>query len=85
MAFAAVVGGFGRIVETASAVSGNSAEQVRIVVVLPAKEILVVVEFLRKMNLVAGRTEFSRLMKRLQKRLLVERWFCFDKLIIDPL
>ena len=75
----------GRIVKTAGSVAGNSAEQIRIVVVLAAQKFLVVVQLERQADLVACAAELFRFVKRLQERLLVEGRFGFDELLVDPL
>ncbi len=74
-----------RVIEAAGTVPGNAAQHVRVIVVLAAKKFLVVVEFLRQAHFVAGRTEFLGLVKRLQKRLLVEGRLGLDELLVDPL
>ena len=53
--------------------------------ILPAQELLVVVECPGEMDLVAGRTELGRLVEVLEEGLLVQRGLGFDKLIVRPL
>ena len=43
------------------------------------------IEFIRQADLVAGRAELGGLMKRLQKRLLMEGRFRLHELIVDEL
>ncbi len=74
-----------RVVEAAGAVARDAAEQVRVVMVLAAKELLVVVQFHRQAHLVAGRAELGGLVERLQERLLVEVGLGLHELIVHPL
>ena len=81
----AVLLGLRRVVEAPRAVAGDAAEQVRVVVVLAAQELLVVVQLDRQADLVAGRAELGGLVERLEERLLVEVRLGLDQLVVDPL
>ena len=72
VALVAVVDRVGWIIEASCSVSRYSAEQVVVVVVLPTQEFFVVSQFSRQVHFVAGGTEFSGLVKRLQEGFLVE-------------
>ncbi len=71
-------------VEGGHAVSRNTAEQERVVVVLAAKP-LVGVELLRNVDLVAGAAELRRAVEGFEKGGLVELGFAFDELTVEPL
>jgi len=57
---------------------------VRVVVVLPAQE-LVVVQFLGQVDLVAGAAELGGRVERLEEGALVQLGLCLDQLVIDEL
>ena len=84
---AAVAVGLGllRVVETARSDARHTAQQVVVVVVLAAQELLVVGHLLGQVHFVAGRTELGRLVERLEKRLLVERRLGFHQRVVDEL
>ena len=65
--------------------AGHAAEQVGVVMVLPAEEFLVVVDRVRNAHLVAGGAELRRLVERLQVRLLVQLWLRLHELVVHPL
>ncbi len=65
--------------------SGHAAQPERIVVVLPAQELLVVVDLLRNPHFVANRAEFLRAMERLEEGLFVEVRLGLDQLVVEPL
>src|SRR5206468_12484451 len=64
--------GLGRIVKAAGPHAGDPAEQVRIVMVLAAEELLVVIQRHRQADLVTGRAELGRPVERLEEHLLVK-------------
>ena len=71
------------IVEAPRPVAGNSAEQVAVVVVLPAEE-LVIVQAFRQVDLMAGGTELGRAVEGLQEGPFVKRRLGLDQLAVDP-
>jgi len=81
----AVLLGLGRVVEAPHAVARDAAEQIGVVVVLAAEELLVVVQLLRQGDLVARRAELRGLVERLEERLLVEVRLGLHELLVDPL
>ena len=85
VAVGAILLGVIGIIETAGAVPRHAAEQIRIVVILPAEKILVVIEFAGQAHLVAGRAEFGRLVKRLEEGLFVKLGLGLDQLVVDEL
>lgn len=72
-----------RIIEAPRATTRDAAQQVSVVVILPAQEFFVVVEFPGNTDLVAGGTEFGSPMERLKEGLLVKGRFSFDQLAVD--
>ena len=74
-----------RVVEAPRPVAGDAREQVGVVVVLPADEILVVVQGEGQADLVAGRAELGALDDRLQERLLVHLGLGLHQRVVDPL
>src|SRR5262249_10972226 len=72
--------GHRRIVETAGSMAGNAAEQVAVVMVLAAQELLVEIDGHGDADLMAGRAELRCLVKRLEERLLVEIRLGLDEL-----
>ena len=85
MAAVAIILRRGRVVEAPRAVARHTAEQVRVVVILAAQELLVVGQFLRQVHLMADRAELRLLVKRLQERLLVKRRLRLHHLPVDRL
>ncbi len=73
------------VVEAAGTVAGNATQQPAIIVVLPPQPLLVVIQFEWQIDLVTGTTELSRLVQRLEERLLVERRLGLHKLVVHPL
>ena len=73
----------GRIVEARDTMARDTAETIGIQMVLPT-EPLVVVELLRKMDLVTGTAEILRLVQRLEEALLVELGLGLHELLVDP-
>ena len=71
-----------RVVEARHPMAGNAREQVRVVVVLAAQE-LVVVQFLRQVDLVAGAAELGGLVQGLEERPLVQLGLGLDELMVD--
>ena len=76
---------FLRIVKASCSVTGNTAEQPAVVMVLTSQPVFVVVQRKWQIHFVTRSTKLCRFMQRLQKRLLVERRLRFHKLIVDPL
>ena len=76
--------GLRRVVEARHAVPRHAREQVRVVVVLPAQE-LVVVQFLRQVDLVAGAAELGRRVQGLEEGPLVQLRLRLDQLLVDEL
>src|SRR5436309_8695238 len=68
------------VIKAAGAVAGNSAQQVGIIMILPAQELLVLRQFDGQADLVAGGTKLRLLVQRLQERLLMKLRFGFDQL-----
>ena len=85
VAFDAVGLGDRRIVEASGTVSRDARQEERIVMVLPADEVLVVVDPVRQADLVAGRAELGVLDDRLEERLLVHLGLGLDQRVVDPL
>src|SRR5262249_30487276 len=81
---AAIVLGDRRIVKRLAEKAGDTAKEIRVVVILAAHP-LVVIELFWQVDLVTCRTEFGATMKVLQKTLLVECWLAFHELTVDPL
>ena len=74
-----------RIIETPSIVAGDAAEQVGVVMVLSAKKILILRDFVGQADLVTGRAELGAAMKILEESLFVERRLALHELAVDPL
>ena len=75
----------GRIIEAARAAAGDPREQERVVMVLPAEEVLVVVEREGEPHLVARRAELRVLDDGLEERLLVHLGLGLDQRVVHPL
>ena len=74
-----------RVIETARAVAGHAAQQIRVVVILAAQEFLVLVQVRRNADLVAGRAKIRRAHERLQEGFLVELRLRLDQLLVEVL
>ena len=85
VATGAILHGLRRVVEAARAMSGHAAEQVRVIMVLAAEEILVVVQVAGNADLVAGRTKLRRAHERFQEGLLVKLRLALDQLLVEVL
>jgi hypothetical protein len=85
MAGTAVLGGFGRVVETSGSVTRHTAKKVAVVVVLTAQKLFVIRHFLWEVYLVAGAAEFLCLVKWLEHFGFVESRLGFDENFIDLL
>ena len=81
----AVLFGLFRIIKALGVVSGNAAQQERVVMVLSAQKLLVLVQLAGNTDLVAGGTKFRALVQRLKEGALVKFGFGFDQLIVDGL
>ena len=81
----AVALGLGGVVEAAGAASRDAREEEGVVMVLPAEEILVVVQGVRETHLVAGRAELRVLDHGLQEGLLVHLGLCLHQRVVHPL
>ena len=81
----AIPGRLLRIIKAARAMPGHTAQQVSVVMVLTAQELLVLVQLLRNADFMARRAKFRRPVERLQEALLVEIRLGFDNLVVDPL
>ena len=53
--------------------------------ILPSEEVLILRQFDRQADLVAGGTEFRLLVEWLKKSPFVELWLGFDQLLVDEL
>ena len=65
--------------------AGDSAEKIRVVVVLAPQELLVFVELEGDVDLVTGGAELGGLVKRLEKSFLVKARLPFYQAVVDPL
>ena len=74
-----------RIIETAGAVAGDPAEQVRVIVILAPQELFVIIQLPRHAHLVAGGTELGRAHERLEELLLVKLRLGFHQLLVEIL
>ena len=74
-----------RVVEASRSMSRCAREQPGVVVILPSQKFLVMIDFARQRHLMAGRTEFGRLVQRLEKRVSMKGRLGLDELLVDPL
>ena len=74
-----------RVIKTARAVAGHTAEEVGVVVILAAQEFFIFVQLLRDADLVTGGTKFRGAHEWFQKGLFVKFRFCLDQLLVDVL
>lgn|SRR6266850_1781702 len=85
MAPGAVDLGLLRIIETASTVSGDAAQQEGVIMILASEKVFILGQFDRQADLMAGGAELRAFVQRLEECLFVEIGFAFDKLLIDEL
>ena len=65
--------------------TGNTAQQPAVIMILPPQPFAIMVQLERKIDLVACTAKFRRLVQRLQECLLVKRRLRFHQLIVHPL
>src|SRR5439155_24332433 len=71
-----------RIIKTPRAVARHAAQQIGVVVVLPAQKLLVLVQLVRNTDLVAGGAKLRGFVQRFEEGSLVKLGFGFDELVV---
>src|ERR1041385_7341620 len=85
MTASAVGHGLFRVIKAARSMPRNAAEQIGVIMILPAQELLVLAQFLRDADFMTGRTKLSAPHEGLEERLLMKFGLGLDQLLIEVL